>query len=176
MGCAPQAVLLQADPGQPPQLQPYQGWHLSLSHSRGAALVAMARQPLGIDLEVHNRPVAPALAQRFFSPQEAHALDVLEQEHGPQWAQRQRLNCWLAKESLSKLLSQPLLSILKSWRYDADRQILVHVRGQVIPCRVGSNEQWAWGCCAAMAPAQFRLWAGAVPEKCSLERWKSQSP
>ena len=162
LGCGPQAVPLRAEAGQPPRLQPCQGWHLSLSHSRGAALAAMARQPLGVDLEASNRPVAPALARRFFSPQEAHALDALERERGSQWAQRHRLTCWLAKESLSKLLNQPLLPTLKSWRYDPDRQVLVHARGQVVPCRVGCSGQWSWGCCA-MAPARLTLWSGAVP-------------
>lgn len=158
LGCAPQAVPLRADPGQPPRLRPAQGWHLSLSHSRGAALAAMARQPLGVDLEANNRSIAPALVRRFFSPQEAHALDALELERGPQRAHRQRLHCWLSKESLCKLLNQPLLPILKAWRYDPDRQVLIHGRGQAIPCRVGSSGQWSWGCCA-MAPARISLWS-----------------
>ncbi len=160
LGCTPQAVPLRADPGELPQLHHGQGWHLSLSHSRGAALAAMARQPLGVDLEASNRPIAPPLARRFFSPQEAHALDLLEREHGSQWAQRQRLACWLAKESLCKLLNQPLLPILKSWRYDPGRQVLVHGQGQAIPCRVGCSGQWSWGCCA-MAPVLPKLWTGA---------------
>ena len=167
LGCGPQTVPLRADPGHPPQLQPAQGWHLSLSHSRGAALAAIARQPLGVDLEVGNRPITPRLARRFFSAQEANTLDALEQEHGPQWAQRQRLACWLAKESLCKLLKQPLLPVLKTWRYDLDRQVLIHERGQVIPCWVGSSGQWFWGCCA-LAPARCSFWTGAVPEPSCL--------
>ncbi|MXW12204.1 MAG: 4'-phosphopantetheinyl transferase superfamily protein [Synechococcus sp. SB0662_bin_45] len=163
LGCVPQAVPLRADPGQPPRLQPAQGWHLSLSHSRGAALAAMARQPLGVDLEADNRPVAPALVRRFFSPQEARMLADLERERGPRWAQRQRLHCWLAKESLCKLLHQPLLPILKSWRYDPRGQALIHGGGQVIPCRIGSDGPWSWGCCA-MAAARISFWTGAAPE------------
>ena len=161
LGCVPQAAPLRADPGQPPRLRPAQGWHLGLSHSRGAALVAMARQPLGIDLEASNRPVTPALARRFFSSREADALDAMEREHGPQWMQRRRLACWLAKESLCKLLDQPLLPILKAWRYDPDRQALTHLRGRRIPCRVGSSGQWSWGCCT-LTPARFSFWSGAV--------------
>jgi len=163
LGCGPRAVPLRADPGQPPRLHSLQGWHLSLSHSRGAALAAMARQPLGVDLEAGNRPVSPALARRFFSPREARTLADLERERGPRWGQRQRLHCWLAKESLCKLLNQPLLPVLKSWRYDPDRQVLIHGRGQVIPCRIGSEGPWSWGCCA-MAPAPVSFWTGAVPE------------
>ena len=163
LGCAPRAVRLQADPGQPPRLRDAQGWHLSLSHSRGAALVAMARQPLGIDLEARNRPITPALVRRFFSAREANVLDVLEQEHGPQWAQRQRLACWLAKESLCKLLHQPLLPSLKAWRYDPDRQALTHVQsGRTIPCRVGSSGQWSWGYCAR-ATTRLVFWSSALP-------------
>lgn len=154
LDCAPRSVPLRADPGQLPRLWPSEGWHLSLSHSRGAALVAMARQPLGVDLEAGNRSVTPALVRRFFSSREANALDALELERGPQWARRQRLHGWLAKESLCKLLNQPLLPILKAWRYDPDRQVLIHGRGQVIPCRVGSSGQWSWGCCAR-APQSF---------------------
>lgn len=156
LGCTPRSVPLRADPGQPPRLLPSEGWHLGLSHSRGAALVAMARQPLGVDLEANNRSVTPALARRFFSSREARTLDALELERGPQRARRQRLHGWLAKESLCKLLNQPLLPILKSWRYDWDRQVLIHGQGQVIPCRVGSVGQWSWGHCT-MAPAQGRL-------------------
>ena len=159
LGYTPRTVPLRADPGQPPRLQPSEGWHLSLSHSRGAALAAMARQPLGVDLEANSRSVTPALARRFFSSQEANALDALELKRGSQWAQRQRLHCWLAKESLCKLLNQPLLPILKAWRYDPDHQVLIHGRGQVIPCRVGSSGPWSWGCCA-MAPARISLWSG----------------
>lgn len=157
LGCTPQAVSLQAGPGKLPQLRPSQGWHLSLSHSCGAALVAMARQPLGVDLEANHRPVASALVRRFFSPQEANALDTMELEKGSQWAQRQRLCCWLAKESLCKLLNQPLLPVLKAWRYSPDRQVLIHEQGQVIPCRIGSIGPWRWGCCA-MAPSRISLW------------------
>lgn len=160
LGCTPRAVPLRADSGQPPRLRPSGGWHLSLSHSRGgAALVAMARQPLGVDLEAGNRRVTPPLVRRFFSAQEANALDALEREHGPQRAQRQRLHCWLAKESLCKLLNQPLLPILKTWRYDSDRQVLIHGQGRMIPCRIGSSGPWSWGCCA-MAPARVSLWSG----------------
>ena len=82
LGCDSQAVPLRADPGQPPRLQPAGGWHLSLSHSRGAALVAMAHQPLGVDLEISHRSVAPALVRRFFQPQEALALAALARERG----------------------------------------------------------------------------------------------
>ena len=153
LGCEPQAVPLRADPGQPPRLQPAGGWHLGLSHSRGAALVAMARQPLGIDLEASNRPIPAALVRRFFSSREADALEAMEREHGPQWAHRQRLAGWLAKESLCKLLHQPLLTTLKTWRYNPNRQTLTHVGGQVIPCRIGARGPWSWGCCSlAMAP------------------------
>ena len=163
LGCGPEAVLLRADPGQPPQLQHPQGWHLSLSHSHGAALVAMARQPLGVDLEAGNRSITPALVQRFFPSQEAKALASLELERGSQWGQRQRLHCWLAKESLCKLLRQPLLPVLRSWRYDPEEQALIHVRGgQGIPCRIHASGQWCWGCCT-MVSAQARLWTGAAP-------------
>jgi len=158
LGCEPRTAPLRANPGHPPRLQPAQGWHLSLSHSRGAALAAMARQPLGVDLEASNRSIAPALARRFFSPWEAGTLAALERKRGPRWGQRQRLHCWLAKESLCKLLNQPLLPILKSWRYDPHSQALIHGRrGQAVPCRIGSDGPWSWGCCA-MAPAPISFW------------------
>jgi len=156
LGCTPQAVPLRADPGAPPQLEHMEDWHLSLSHSRGTALVAMARQQLGVDLEVHNRWISPAMARRFFSPEEADALDALERQEGPQRGQQQRLASWLAKESLCKLLRQPLLPILKTWRYDPEHHTLHHGHGQTMGCRVRSVRPWSWAYCTHGSMATAR--------------------
>ena len=75
-------------------------WHFSLSHSRGHALLALARdQALGVDLESPRpRPHLLALAQRFFTPIETETLRNLPEEH--------RLHAfyalWTAKEAVLK--------------------------------------------------------------------------
>jgi 4'-phosphopantetheinyl transferase len=59
--------------GKPLLLYP-EGWHVSLSHSRGREVAAVSRRPIGVDIE-RVRPVCPALARRIFTPEEWLAIE-----------------------------------------------------------------------------------------------------
>jgi 4'-phosphopantetheinyl transferase len=90
----------------------------NLSHSAGAALVALSRnQPLGVDLEIPRRPrPVLALAQRFFAPAEAAALAALPE------ARRQTafLNLWSGKEAVLKALGRGIAFGLDRIVFDLD--------------------------------------------------------
>ena len=145
--CDARDVPLQADPGRPPRLYGVDGVHLSLSHSHGMALAALHSQPIGVDVEPGTRQLSATLVARFFSPEEAAALRHHRQQDGIASVHQRRLDSWLAKESLCKLLHLPLLRGLREWRYAADQQAVIHRQGQVIPCLVQRSGSWAWACC-----------------------------
>ena len=145
--CDPGDVPLRADPGRPPQLQGVNGLHLSLSHSHGMALAALHSQPIGVDVETGTRLVPATLVARFFGCEEALALQRHQQREGMGSAGQRRLDCWLAKESVCKLLNQPLLTGLREWRYVSEQQAVINRQGRVIPCLVQRSGPWAWACC-----------------------------
>lgn len=76
------------------------GLQFNVSHSGGALALAVSRsQPLGIDLEHQRRPRrAIELAQRFFAPHEAAALQRLPESE----QQAAFLRLWTRKEALVK--------------------------------------------------------------------------
>lgn len=45
--------------------------HFSITHSSDSVAIAFSRSPVGLDLECEREVDAPALASRFFSPEEA---------------------------------------------------------------------------------------------------------
>ena len=145
--CEAADVPLQAEPGSPPRLCGVDGLHLSLSHSHGTALAALHARPIGVDVEPGTRQLSANLVERFFSPEEAAALRSHQQQTGIASAQQRRLDGWLAKESLCKLLHLPLLRGLREWRYAPDQQAVIHRQGQAVPCLVQRSGAWAWACC-----------------------------
>ena len=74
--------------------------HFNVSHSGGALALALSRsQPLGIDLEHQRRPRRVIdLAQRFFAPHEAEALQRLAEPE----QQLAFLRLWTRKEAVVK--------------------------------------------------------------------------
>ena len=85
--------------------------HFNLSHSRDRVLIAIARTPVGIDLETPRRlGDFEGLAQRFFSPGEVRALARIPAS--------QRLDaffaCWTRKEAYLKLIGRGISSGLKT--------------------------------------------------------------
>jgi hypothetical protein len=68
-------------------------WHWSVSNTRGAVAAAVARAPLGVDVESLARPrSAPA----------AHFADAAELALAPDWPRELALCLWTAKEALLK--------------------------------------------------------------------------
>lgn len=87
-----------SDKGKPLLRQPA-GWHFNLSHSRDTAVLAVARQPVGIDVEYADRKANWAgIAQRMFHPQEQAQLQALPiAQQAVRTAQ-----LWTAKEAWAK--------------------------------------------------------------------------
>ena len=75
------------------------GWHFNLSHSHGAIAVAVANDPLGIDLEYAQRQANwSAIAKRQFCEQENVQLDA-----SPAGLRNARtVQLWTAKEAWVK--------------------------------------------------------------------------
>jgi 4'-phosphopantetheinyl transferase len=101
LGCAPSAVPIVADARGKPGLAEGAGAPLSfsVSHSGALALVAIAAQPVGVDVEA-MRPLHDAvpLAARFFAPAERDAV-----ARAPADARARRfLELWTAKEAVLK--------------------------------------------------------------------------
>jgi 4'-phosphopantetheinyl transferase len=102
--CAPDAVPLRVGEFGKPYLDPPHALEFNLSHSKDALLIGLSRsQPLGVDIETRGRqrPVQP-LAQRFFAPDEAAALQALD----PGLRQNAFLGLWSCKEAVVKALGR----------------------------------------------------------------------
>lgn len=97
------------------------GWHLNLSHTDGLVALAVARTPVGIDVEDRERRGRTIeLADRFFAPSESAALRALPPER-----QRQRFfDLWTLKEAYIKARGQGLAIPLASFAFDPDRDPL----------------------------------------------------
>ncbi len=80
-------------------------WTLSISHSEGRGLAAVAEQPaaLGCDLE-RVRLLRPATVDTFFTPEEQGLLDTVGEDQRPMFSTL----VWSAKESALKALRQGL--------------------------------------------------------------------
>lgn len=82
-----------------PELPPSASCHFSLSHSHDLALVAVSRQPVGVDLErVEPNLLFEPIAERYFSPMESAILGSL-----PEQVRLQSFYaCWTRKEAYMK--------------------------------------------------------------------------
>jgi len=108
LACGPRDLeILAAPSGAPtisarrPALQAaLDGWHLTISHSQGRALCALARTPaIGADIE-QVAPRHPAFAGDYFTPAERAALAAAP----PQRRDLLMTAIWSAKESALKAL------------------------------------------------------------------------
>ena len=94
--------------------------HISISHTRQYVLLALARGPFGVDIEVWDSR-ALRLQQKFLSPDEASLLHSKE-------AEKMAVRLWSAKESCYKALDIPGLSLKNNVflaQYDA--QLKAHI-------------------------------------------------
>lgn len=114
-GCPPQALVFAATPrGKPYLVAPdaARGLHFNLSHSRDLALVALAREPVGVDLEyVLRRADMAGIAARFFSPDERRWLDTQPRES----YRAAFFACWTAKEAYIKGIGEGLAHPLEGF-------------------------------------------------------------
>lgn len=129
LACDPLAVSLHSPPGGPPRLAPGSGW-ISLSHSADRLLIGWSPWPIGVDLEDGERRLpAPALAARFFPPQEQRQLAELE----PAALRRAVLESWVHKEAAIKWSGGSLAADLRHWCWDHRRRVLLDLRGSLPP-------------------------------------------
>jgi phosphopantetheinyl transferase len=115
-GVPAQDIPLHAPPGKPPVL--HSGWgFVSLSHSKGSALMAWSSAPVGVDLERLDRPFASdALMSRYYASSEQRRLRSL-----PKHAFHQAvLEHWLIKEAAIKWQQGSLAQDLTHWVVAAD--------------------------------------------------------
>lgn len=97
VGLPADAAIIRTEYGKP-LLREYPLWQFSLSHSGDWAVCALAKAPIGIDVQ-QRRPVdVLALAERFFAPQEAALLRSLPESE----QNRAFFRLWTAKESILK--------------------------------------------------------------------------
>jgi 4'-phosphopantetheinyl transferase len=102
LGADPAAVLLHESPRGALSLDPaHHSTDLcfNLSHTDGLVVLAIARQPVGVDVEwLDRRGRTIELADRYFAPTEITALRAL-----PETAQRDRFfDLWTLKEAYIK--------------------------------------------------------------------------
>ena len=111
LGCSPQEVALRHGPRGKPYIDG-EGPRFNLSHSGDLALVAVASNELGVDVEkVRRLESLRQIAQRHFSDVEyaaLEALDVAEQELA-------FYRCWTRKEAYIKALGEGLSMALDSF-------------------------------------------------------------
>ena len=99
LGVEPDAWTWREGPhGRPEIASPATDLHFNLSHSAGMVICALARRPVGVDIEdLSRRAPDPAIVDRYCSPLEAG--DV--RGRGADWASR-FLTYWTLKEAYLK--------------------------------------------------------------------------
>jgi 4'-phosphopantetheinyl transferase len=109
MGREPWSIELIRTPDGKPHLPPPCGLHFNVSHSHERVLIAVATDPVGVDVEYRRRPVdAAALHSRFF------AADRAGPEHF--------FDLWVRREALLKATGIGLAAMdapePQGWRVD----------------------------------------------------------
>jgi 4'-phosphopantetheinyl transferase len=106
LGVSPRDVALVEPSDRPVFAAPYERFHVSLSHTHGAAAIAFARQPIGVDIETLGRSNdTAAIARRYFARSEVDAIG-----DDPKGICFARL--WTAKEALKKAAAINLFDAL----------------------------------------------------------------
>jgi 4'-phosphopantetheinyl transferase len=130
----------------------------SLTHTRGLAVVAVTqRADVGVDVERANRIVdAARLSSRFFSPEEAAAL----QEMPPDRLRERFFLYWTLKESYIKArglgLSLPLASF--SFRLAGECPFLIDFSGN-------DRDPWEWRFAVLRPLSQYVAAVGVAPAR-----------
>ena len=152
-----------AERGKPMLADDASGIYFNLAHSADHAVYAVARRPVGADLETMERtPDKIALAERICTTREWIAFQAL-----PQMAQTAAFfNCWTRKEALLKATGQGLGGGFKTlelcFRSDAtldERVVVTNVAGQV------------WSVLSLPLP---QPWAGALAATGTNWQWQLQ--
>lgn len=108
-------------------------YHFSIAHSGETVAVAISRSDIGVDVETERSVDVPALARRFFSPEEA----VFLRDH-PDPAHFFRL--WTCREAAAKADGRGLAKLFGQTRVSTE----CVASGEVVDMTIG-DESWI-GC------------------------------
>ena len=113
--------------GKPEIAEPSSGLHFNLSHSGDWAILAIAGEPVGVDLEsIDTRVKITELAQRFFSREDCDWLLAQPEE----LRHRAFFRLWVTREAWLKAtgdgLSFPLDRLVTEWNGDAIGSLREH--------------------------------------------------
>lgn len=118
----PQAEFGKGSHGKP-YLKAFPNASVSLSHTKGAAMVGISTQPIGVDIENTNRTVSDAVFSRMCTKEEKARYTRIPKS--------ERIALWTLKESYLKLsgsgLTKPLSSVSFSSLHPpvcSDRQVI----------------------------------------------------
>lgn len=104
------------------------GFHSNVSHSSGKGLIAVSRQPVGIDVEpVRLMSDASAVAKWFFTSREQTAIFRFEEQDQ---ISRRFLICWTLKEALLKARGIGLTGSLTCFSVDTSTTTHPNSRGR----------------------------------------------
>ena len=140
LGVATSDLALARDDRGRPRLDGQHAHHdCNWSHSGDGLLLALGKGVrVGVDLErIRPRPRAQALAERFFTPQEAHWLAT----SAPTDCDRDRafLRLWCAKEAVLKAHGHGLSFGLHRLRFEPDGDVL-----RLAACDPGLGSPASW--------------------------------
>lgn len=124
-------------------------WHFNLSHTDGLVVLAVARRPIGVDVEWVARPGRTVeLADRYFARAEVAALRAL-----PEAAQRDRFfELWTLKEAYIKARGLGLAIPLGSFAFELGEEI-----GLTLAPEAGDVPGARWRCALWDVGAEHRV-------------------
>ncbi len=102
---------IQRSPGAKPYLADGSA-EFSVTHSGDLWLACVSPHPVGLDLQVHKGKYSPAVAKRYFHPDEVALLENAR-EAGEDLALFFRL--WCARESYAKFTGDGIAAMDKGW-------------------------------------------------------------
>jgi 4'-phosphopantetheinyl transferase len=158
--------------GKPALAAEFLKWnlHFNISHTRGLAACAIARQEIGIDVERADRTIDLGIAQHYFAPEEVRILNSVS----PGQEGKVFFRFWSLKEAFIKATGEGLSRSLDSFSFSFEPvRIAFHPERNNRPGRDSSADWrfWEWqpasDCVAALAVqathgSSIRLDAGSA--------------
>jgi 4'-phosphopantetheinyl transferase len=130
-------------------------YQFSMAHSGEMVAVAISRSPIGVDLEIEREVNVVALAQRFFSPEEAL---ILGRNPDPTLF----FSLWTCREAAIKADGRGLAKLLGQTKVD--------VEANTAGCVDVTIGEESWMACHCREPARVHV-ALAFREQPSLISW-----